>query len=379
MILSYKYKLYPNKKQEQILLLQLELCRWVYNKLLEQYYSNGMTFKNRQKYIKQLKKENPQLKQVYSKVLQMVNYQLQSNLNALKSLKKNGKKTGKLRYKSQNRFRTLNYNQSGFSIDFNKQMLSLSKIGNIKIKIHRKPNGVIKGILITRKKTNEWYAILQVEEQTIELPKINKAIGIDMGVKYFLTTSEGYHIENPKFYEKTLKKIRKLHKQLSRKKLNSKNWEKTRLKLAKLYEKLKNQRNDFLHKLSTFFVKNYDIICLEDLQIKNMVENNKRRLGQKILDASWGIFFRLLSYKAERAGKIVVKVNPRGTSKEYKFGKIDRDYNASLNILERGLQIVGVGRPEFTPVERRPLPCITALAVIQGKFPLRSRKPYPLG
>ena len=111
-----------------------------------------------------------------------------------------------------------------------------------------------------------------------------------------------------------------------------------------------NQRNDFLPKLSRFYVDNYDFIAFEALNIKGMVRNH--RLAGKILDASWGKFLQMLSYKAENAGKIVVKVNPRGTSKEPKYGELNRDYNASLNILRRGLS--GLGQP-FEPVEMEPL------------------------
>jgi len=146
---------------------------------------------------------------------------------------------------------------------------------------------------------------------------------------------------------------------LSRKKKGSRNRERQRVKLAKLYEKLVNQRNDFLHKLSMFYVNNYNVICVEDLNIKGMVRN--RNLAQKILDASWGKFLQILSYKAEGAGGMVVKVNPRGTSREYKHGELNRDYNASLNILERGL--AGLGRP-FEPVGLKPLLVAVPASVI---------------
>ena len=166
----------------------------------------------------------------------------------------------------------------------------------------------------------------------------------------------------PRFYEKSLKRIRIEHRRLSRKRRGSSNWRKQRTKLAKAYEKLTDQRSDFLHKLSRFYADNYDLIVVEDLEIKNMVRNH--RLAGKILDASWGKFLRMPSYKAERAGKVFLKVNPRGTSKTYEYGELNRDYDASLNILKRGLS--GLGRA-LEPVKRKPLLRASASAVITGQ------------
>ncbi len=142
------------------------------------------------------------------------------------------------------------------------------------------------------------------------------------------------------------------------------------MRLAKLHQRLANQRDDFLHKLSRFYVDNYDLIAIEDLNIKGMAKNHW--LAQSILDASWSKFFGMLSYKAESAGKIVGDVNPRGTSKEYKYGtELDRDYNASLNILERGM--AGQGLP-FVPSEVEPLRKlipISASSIVEVGSPLR--------
>lgn len=211
----------------------------------------------------------------------MVLYQLYSNLKALSKLKKNGKKVGKLRYKGK-WFKTFVYNQSGFKIiKTGKRLdkLHLSKIGDIPIRIHREIEGKIKQIIIKRYNSGKWFALVCVEKEIRTRAKTNKVVGIDVGVKYFLTDSEGRQIENPKFYEKTLERIKIEQKRLSKKKKGSKNYEKQRKKLAKYYEKLTNQRNDFLHKLSKFYVDNYDAIYVEDLNIRNMVRNHN--LAQK--------------------------------------------------------------------------------------------------
>ena len=373
-MLSHKFRIYPSKTIQKKLQEQLELCRWLYNRLLFELNkakeeSRTLKPKDTQSLIVNLKQENTNLKKVYSKVLQMVNYQLWSNIKALHKLKKNGKKVGKLRYKGKGWFKTLNFNQSGFKIDFENNKLILSKVGSIPIKLHRSIEGKIKGVIVKREKSGKWYAIVQVEDKSEPLPPIGKVVGIDVGVRHFLTDSDGRQVENTHFYERTLERIRILHKNLSRKQKGSKNREKARIKLAKAYEKLVNQRNDFLHKLSRFYINNYDVIVVEDLQIRNMVRNGN--LAQKILDASWGKFIQLLSYKAERAGRKVVKVNPRGTSEGLLMDDPYRDYISACRIKNKA----GLGRP-YEPVERRPLLLVTAQEVIEGQvFSVKQEAP----
>jgi len=365
MLRSYKFRLYPNKKVEKILEEHLEISRWLYNKLLEQINNARennvkITQRDTQALIVKLKKEEqPEFQKPYSKVLQMVNHQLWSSIRGLSQLKNDGKKIGKLRYKKKGRWKTLNYNQSGFSIDTKNNRISLSKIGSIKAKIHRKIDGKVKGVIVKRYPSGKWYAIVQVEVEPEKLPETGKTVGIDVGIKYFLTDSDRKQIENPRFYEKTLKRIKGLHKNLSRKQKGSKNREKARIKLAKAYEKLNNQRRDFLHKLSRYYVDNYDLIKVEGLNIMNMVRNH--RLSQKILDASWGEFMQMLSYKVEGTGKIVKKVNPRGTSKGLTYDNPLRDY-ISANRIKWGRDY-----PDM-PVERRPLlHTISAKEVVMGQ------------
>lgn len=361
-MLSQKFRLYPSKTMENRLEENLELCRWLYNRLLEELNKaktegRKLTQRDTQALIVGLKLEKPELNVVYSKVLQMVNYQLWCNIYALAGAKRNGRKVGKLRFKG-GWFKTLNFNQSGFRLEGKK--LCLSKIGVINIKLHRAVLGKIKGIIVKRMLCGKWFALFQVDAIGIPLPKTEKGIGFDMGVKYFLSDSDGRQIENPKFYEKSLMKLRIAHRVLSRKRKGSQNRMKARVRLARVHERVENQRNDFLHKLSSFYVNNYDIIAIEDLNINGMVRNHC--LARKIHDASWGKFFQMLSYKAENAGRLLIKVNPRGTSREYKHGELDRDYNASLNVLERGL--AGLGRP-FEPVEIKPLLSVPASLIVE--------------
>ncbi len=389
MLLSYKFRIYPSKTVQATLLEQLELCRWLYNHLLEELNrarkeSTKITQKDTQALIVKLKQEKPELNKVYSKVLQMVNYQLWSNVRALSRLKKNGNKAGKLRYKTGNTFKTLNFNQSGFKIDFGRKKILLSKIGEIPIKLHRPIKGIIKAVIVKRDKSGKWFVIIQVEDKSKQLPSTGRVVGVDVGIHHFCVDSDGNYFENPKFIDRTLNKIKILQKQLSRKQKKSKNREKARIKLAKAYERLENQRMDFLHKLSNYYVNNYDAIYVEELNVRSLVENGKSTtLNRHILDSAWSRFVQLLSYKAERAGRRVAKVNPANTSRRCaKCGCVvnnlklsdrlftcpkcgweaDRDYNASLNILD-----VGLGQSR-RPVEREPLPCVISyMKVITGQ------------
>jgi len=355
MQLTYKFRIYPKEEQEQKLLWTLNECRFVYNQMLAglsaQRKPNKYELKRQ---LPLLKEKYPELKGVHSQVLQNEVYRLFWNLKSLSQLKNKGRKVGRLRFKGKGWFKTFTYPQSGFKIvetGRRLNILHLSKIGNVPIRMHQRIDGKIKTLTIKRYVSGKWFACISVEEDDkAERNPVRRTVGLDVGIKHFLTDSDGRQIENSKFYEKSLQKIRIEHQRLSRKKKDSKNREKQRVRIARAYEKLVNQRDDFLHKLSKFYAENYDLVAVENLNIKGMVRNHN--LAGKILDASWGKFLQLLEFKAERAGTLVVKVNPRGTSKEHKYGELNRDYNASLNILERGLS--GMGQP-FEPAEIEPL------------------------
>ena len=274
-MLSYRFRLYSSKTCEKSLNRQMALCRWLYNRLLSELnLARDKRIKLRRTDTQALvadlnRHEKPELDEVYSKVLQMVNHQLWSNISALAGLKRGGKKVGRLRFKGHGWFKTLNFNQSGFKLEGGKLMLS--KVGEIPIKLHRAVEGITKGVIVKRERSGKWHAIFQVEDEPEPLPKTGKAVGIDLGIKHFLTDTEGRRVENPHFYERTLKRVRVRQEQLSRKRNGSRNREKARVRLARAYEKLANQRDDFLHKLSRIYVNSYDSIAVEDLNISGMV------------------------------------------------------------------------------------------------------------
>lgn len=362
---TYKFRLYPNREQERKLLWVLEKCRFVYNQMLEGLNAQETPYNLAlQSQLPHFKEKYPELKNVHSKVLQYEVHRLFSNLRSLLQLKKKGRKVGRLRFKGREWFKTFTYNQSGFKViktDKRLDRLHLSKIGDIPIRVHRKVEGSIKQITIKMYQSGKWYACIQVEsneqlKQGIERKSIQKVVGLDVGIKHFVTDSDGKCIENSHYLRGNLKILNRRQRKLSRNKKKSGNRNKQRIKVARLYEKITNQRDDFLHKLSRYYVDNYNLIVIENLNIKGMVRNH--HLAQSISDVAWGRFARMLEYKAGSVNAQVLKVNPKGTSQIYKYGEkgeIDRDYNASLNILERGMKMVGQGLSEFTPVEIEPL------------------------
>ncbi len=396
MQLTCRFRLYPLRAQERKLLAALDQCRWLYNHFLEKLNQkeDGRTPSRYklQATLPKLKQEHPELKQVHSKVLQMVLHHLYSNLRALTGLKRNGRKVGRLRFKGRGWFKSFTYSQSGFKITEGhgkRRELWLSKIGPIPIVLHRDINGETKQVHIKREHSGKWFACFSVKvEATSKLKKISKPVGIDLGIEHYIADTDGNFVEHPHNITKSEWKLKREQYRLSRKRKNSKNWVKQCTKLALIHERIRNQRLDFLHKLSRDYVDNYDFIATEDLDVKELIE--KAHNGKNRADAAWATFLHMLTYKAERAGRWVVKVEPRGTTdrcskcdevvkkplwmrihKCPRCGlELDRDLNAARNILQDGLEQVGWEPAEFTPVEIGPLPARASSAVEAGS-PMR--------
>jgi len=374
MIQTYKFRLYPTKENEKKLLWTLDKCRYVYNFLLGELSSQKVIDKAQlQEMIVDIKRVEPELQGVYSKVLQYENYRLFSNLRSLSQTKKKGRKVGSLRFKGKNWFKTFSYNQSGFAVIENNtrfDKLWLSKIGEIPMIVHRKIEGKIKQVTIKHVASGKWFALVISETKSEILKTSNqKKVGIDMGLTNYVFDSDGNNFSNQKFLNKSSEKLGLEQRRFSRKVKGSKNRGKQKLVVARIYEKIVNQREDFLHKLSRHYVDNYGLIAVEDLQIKNMLQNH--HLARSISDASWSKFIQMLEYKAERAGVQVVKVGPNGTTQicstcgeivhkelcdrthKCKCGlEIDRDYNSARNILQKAILSE---RQESTPAETEPL------------------------
>lgn len=369
-MITYKFRLYPNNQQRERLDLSLDICRQTYNNLLEELQNQTKINRSEiQHKIVELKESRPELKEVYSKTLQYECYRLFSNLSALKVLKKNGRKVGRLRFKGRGWFKTMQFNQSGFSLEIirkQKGILHLSKIGDIQIKVHREVIGKIKQITI-KKSINKWYAHI-ITDADIKIIRTNdKILGLDVGINNYIMDSEGNSVKHPKVLEKHLHRLKKAHRIISRKKKGSKNRWKARIRLQKIQEIIVNTRNDFLHKVSTKYARECKIVCVENLNIKKMMGSSYN--AKNIADSCWYRLRQMLDYKVESTNGQVVLVNPANTTKDcsscshrqpmeiwkrtYKCEScgmiLDRDYNSAINILKGGQLLLGM---EYPSVEK---------------------------
>lgn len=312
---AYKYRIYPNKKQQQAIDQTMETCKYLYNdliyerKFMYKYDKTNIIYGWQQNSLPYRKKLNPYLQLTHSQVLQDVARRVDNAYKNFFRRVKAGEVPGFPRFKGKEQYNSFTYPQSGYAIEGDN--LKLSYIGSIKIKLHREVEGNIKTCLIIRK-NDKYYASFSCEVDTKVLPETGKSVGIDMGISDFCITSDGVFYKAPGTYHKAEKTLKKAGRKVSRRKKGSRRRKKAVVELAKVHEKVANQRKDIAHKVANVLIMQYDIIAHEKLIIKNMVKN--KYLAKSISDAGWGIFFKILSYKAESAGKAVIEVDPRNTS-----------------------------------------------------------------
>jgi len=363
---TFQYRLYPNKKQVHKLNETLDECRWLYNHLLENrktaYEQEGksLSLYEQQETFGVLKAERTSLKTVHSQVLQNVAVRIDLAFKAFfRCLREHAEKPGFPRFRGKNRYDSFTFPQSGFSMTHDDRVC-LSKIGSIKMVSHRPVRGTIKTCTIHRSSTGKWYVSFSCECDPERLPEVLSQVGIDVGLKAFASLSTGEEIANPRFFrqeEKALARVQRKHSKLAK---GTAERRKHRKVVARVHERIAFRRENFTHQQSRSIVKRFGVIAVEDLSVHRMVHNHC--LAKSIADASWSAFFGQLSRKAEEAGRAFVKVNPAYTSQtcsvcghrqkmplsERVFDcsccrvLIDRDHNASLNILRIGRYSLGL-------------------------------------
>ena len=364
---AFKYRIYPNKKQQELIQKTFGCTRFVYNYYLnkrkEMYENDKTTFTYNMcsKDLTNLKKDLEWLKEVDS-------VGLQSSLKDLdyayqKFFKEH---TGYPKFKSKkNRYKSYKTKNTNNCLDFINKHIKLPKLGLVKVRDKQIPQGRILNATISQEPNGHYYCSLCCTDIEFEqYPKTNKNVGIDLGLVDFAILSDGIKIENPQFYEQSEKKLAKLQRELSRKTIGSARWEKARLKVAKLQKHIANQRNDFLQKFTTIIVSNYDVIAIEDLNVKEMKETDSKIRNKRVGDVSWSEFRRMLTYKSQWYGKelsVIDRYYPSSQichvcghsdgkkSEDIRFwicpnchSELDRDINAAINILNEGLRLLNV-------------------------------------
>ncbi|PDW01980.1 RNA-guided endonuclease InsQ/TnpB family protein [Candidatus Viridilinea mediisalina] len=361
---TFTYRIYLTNGQRRILEQQLEECRWVYNETLAErkraYEERGESLRlyDTQAMLPVWKIDRPSLKLVHSQVLQNAQVRVDLTFQAFFRRVQAGETPGYPRFKSFGRYDSITYPQYGNGVRLDGERLILSKVGAVHVVLHRPVEGTPKTVTIQRSRTGKWYACFSCVVEPKALHPSDQMVGIDVGLESFLTTSHGGKIPNPRFYRRDEADLKRVQQRLSEAK-EQQNWTEYRRRkkaLAHIHERIANRRTDFAHKLSRVVVNTYQIIALEKLAPLEM--GRSRGMRKSILDAAWTQFISMVGVKAEEAGRTLVLVDPRNTSKMCSScGKLvqktlsdrthtcpscglvmGRDHNAALNILHRGLQ-----------------------------------------
>lgn len=375
-----KFRIYPTDEQKLQIKQNCGCCRFLYNHFLEersrQYEETGKAPSklDQMKELPALKEEYPWLKDADSTSLQRTADNLEAAYNNFFRRVKAGETPGypkfKRKHAPQQSYTSKNVNRKDketseilhSSIEVGAGAVKLPKLGWVECRVSKVVHGRILSATITRTNTDKYYVSLQWTDVSIpQMPKTGKSLGIDLGLKASVTTSDGDAFPAHRFLRDMEKKLKKEQRKLARKTRGSRRWEKQRLKVARLHEKIKNQRQDTIHKMTTELVRDYDVICAESLQVKNMMRNHC--LAKAIADAGWGEIVRQLRYKAAWYGKTFVQIDRFFPSSQlcpicgYRNelmknlgirqwecpicgAENDRDVAAAMNILEEGLRLL---------------------------------------
>ena len=361
---AYKYRIYLTNGQRRILEQQLEECRWVYNQTLaarRDAHKDGapLGLYDTVNLLPDWKAERPTLKLVHSQVLQNISQRVHlAFASFFRRVKAKEPEVGYPRFKQFGRYDSMTFPQYGNGVRLEGERLILSKVGAVHLVLHRPVEGTPKTVTLTRSRTGKWFACFSCETAAHPLPPTGSVVGVDVGLASFATFSNEQKIENPRFYRRDEADVKRVQQKKDAAK-NAQDWsENTKQKgiLARIHERIANRRADFAHKQSRALVNRYQVIVFEELAPQEM--GKSRGMRKSIMDVAWNQFISMTIGKAEEAGRTVILVNPRNTSKmcsqcgelvEKALGErthtcpycglvLDRDVNAAINILHRGLQ-----------------------------------------
>lgn len=374
---TYKYRIYPTKAQRTILGKMLEECRWLYNKILEtrknSYEQQGIWLGNydTMTMIPIWKKDRQTLKNVHSQVLQNVNIRVDLAYQAFfRRVKAGQEEAGFPRFKGYGRYDSMTFPQYGNGARLDGSSLILSKLGNVKVKLHRELCGTPKTICVRRSSNGKWFATFSCICETTPLPDEPKRVGVDVGLQSFATLSSGEKIANPRFFKREQDALAKAQRRMEKHAKGTPARAARRKIVSRIHDRITNKRTNFAHQVSRQLVNGYGVIVLEKLAVTEMISNHTNVFGNKlnknITDVAWSQFAQFTAYKAADAGRLFLQVDPRNTSKRCSRCQslvvkdlsirihdcphcglvLDRDHNAAINILALGLQSVNA-----TPVD----------------------------
>jgi putative transposase len=366
---TFKYRLYPTKQQQRLLSQQLEECRWLYNHLLAErrdvweqrqeslrYYDQAVS-------LPALKAEHPTLAGVHSQVLQNVAVRIDLAFKAFFRRVKSGETPGYPRFRGRGRYDSITFPQVpvGCRLDPEERRVRIANVGLVKIFLHRPLEGAPKTATVSRSSTDKWYVCFSCEcVEPTPLPETGRQVGVDVGLTTFATLSDGQTIANPRFFRQEEQALAKAQRRLSKEEQGTPKRARRRKVVARVHERMRWRRGDFTHQHTRCIVNQFDVVAIEDLSVNRMVHTHC--LAKSIHDAVWSQFASQLAYKAAWAGRKVVAVNPAYTSQDCsRCGHrktdltladrtytcsccgvvLDRDLNASLNILGVGLHTLG--------------------------------------
>lgn len=384
---SHRYQAYLTGGVAERLEYHLDVHRQLYNHVRWDYEQAPDDDKpgeyDQNNKLPKWKRRWPVFSELHSKAAQATVARFHRNLSNLKKKKENGHKVGRLKRQAPTEYRSVTYNQSGFNLDEKRDhdkyaYVRFSKIGWVKIRYSRPipDRATIKEVTFKKETTGEWFVSFGLETDEGDLPEkpvvdsldASNSVGIDLGILNDIHTSDGKTVDWLDL-EDEYDRLRREQRELSRKEYESNNYEKQRQEVAKVKRHLRRKVLDYQHKITTWLVKEYDAVFVEDLNVKGMLEQSHNARNKQ--DAAWRQFIQLLEYKADLYGTHVVQVEAEGTTKECaRCGvetakpiwvrehscpscgfETDRDANAAMNVLKRGFAELGLGWPEDMPVE----------------------------